>query len=156
MPHAPKAECSSITYFMYTGLGVLLAGSFFVLAAMAWPVRSNNPAHQPGHRQSLPEIRAEAPDLQPLLAKVAGSRLIRPAQVQPAVKDTGAAQELLERLKLQSIVRAGAEPIAYVRVKDSGVQKVRRGGHLLDFLVEEIESGQVKLQLDGVVVDLTY
>jgi hypothetical protein len=90
------------------------------------------------------------------LSTVAGSRLIRPAQVQPAVKDSGAAQKLLARLKLQSVVDMSGEHVAYIRVKDEGVQAIRGGSYVLDFLVESVQPGRVRLSLDGVIVELAY
>tara|TARA_B100000614_G_C14332253_1_gene405256 strand:+ start:155 stop:637 length:483 start_codon:yes stop_codon:yes gene_type:complete len=143
--------------FKQSAVVTLCVGGVLVLLALLWPTHSDaSGSYMASHRNEVPELVAPDSQLKTILAKVAGSRLIRPAQIQAAVKDTGAAQRLLSRLKLQSIVQMGSEPVAYVRVQGGSVQTVRRGGHLLDFVVDEIANGNVKLTLDGVSVDLTY
>lgn len=132
-----------------------------VIASLVIPVDSQEELAAQHSRQEVPQIQLSGvpgagADYDGLMVKVAGSRLIRPAQVQAAVKDTGAAQRLLERLKLQSVVSMGGQPVAYLRVNKEGVQSVRAGGRVLDFIVESVKPGEVKLSLDGVVVTLGH
>lgn len=142
--------------FMVMGVAAgVMTLSLLVFASVA-PIAGSNRSANRSAQPSVPEFQGPVADTHSLLTKVAGSRLIRPAQVQAAVKDTGAAQRLLERLKLQSVVNMNGEPVAYVRVNKNGVQSVRAGGRLLDFLVESVKPGEVKLSLDGVVVTLRY
>jgi hypothetical protein len=103
----------------------------------------------------LPNSRAE---LEPLLAKLAGMTLIRPAQVQAAVKSDGTAERLLKKLKLQGVVQVGNELVAYIQVDDGGkvVRSVRKGQTILDFNVDNVEAGKVTLSLQGVVVVLDH
>jgi hypothetical protein len=96
-------------------------------------------------------------DLQPVLGEIAKRQLICPAQVQAAVRDTGAAQRLAQQLKLQGVVAVAGEPVAYIQVKDGAVRSVRTGDQLLEFTVKEVKaSGTVTLLLDGVEVQLRY
>jgi hypothetical protein len=94
--------------------------------------------------------------VEPLLAKMAGRRLVRPAQVQAAVKDTGAAARLLAKLNLQGVVDIGGELVAYIQVDKRSVKTVRKGEKVLELTVEEIQPGSVKLSLEGVVVELSH
>ncbi len=103
--------------------------------------------------QPLPKIRA---NLEPLVAKMAGRHLIKPSQVQAAVKDTGIAQRLAKKLKLQGVVQVGTDLIAYVSVEKQGTKTVRQGEKLLDFVVQKIEPGKVTLSLQGVQVVLGH
>jgi len=98
----------------------------------------------------------ESPDLDGLLRTMAGRRLIRPSQVLAAVKDSGAASKLLNKLKLQGIVKITDELVAYVQVDSQGTRTVRAGDKLLDFVVKDIGSGQVTLSLEGVEVSLSH
>ena len=103
----------------------------------------------------LPVMR-EQEDLQALLARTAGRHLIRPAQVQPAVKDSGNAQLLLKRLKLQGVVEIGSDMTAYIQLDKKEVKSVARGEKVLEFDVESIEPGKVTLSLEAVRVYLVH
>ena len=103
----------------------------------------------------LPVMREEG-DLRALLARTAGRHLIRPAQVQPAVKDSGDAQRLLKRLKLQGVVEIGSDMTAYIQLDKKEVKSVARGEKVLGFDVESIEPGKVTLSLEGVRVYLVH
>lgn len=150
--------------FAWVGVVALAASAVLLVAAAVAPIGEAAGGNAAAARRRVPEVASPDADVRSLEVKLAGSKLIRPAQVQPAVKDAGAAQKLLERFKLQSVVQMGGEPVAYVRVAQGGgggagaaaVQTVRRGGRLLDFSVEEVEPGRVRLSLEGVLVDLTY
>jgi hypothetical protein len=87
---------------------------------------------------------------------MAAAFLIKPSQVQAAVKDDGTAGRLAKQLKLQGIVQIGDELVAYVQVEKAGVKTVRKGQTLLDFLVEDIEAGKIKLSWQGVIVFLEH
>jgi len=137
------------------GLAALLASACLLGAAGLLPLTTEEESMAVASRQAVPEMTLVTLAEEELLKAVAGRRLIRPAQVQAAVKDNGAAQRLLERLKLQSLVSLGGQSAAYVNVKGEGVQSVRAGGRLLDFQVESIDSSGLTLTLDGVQVKLT-
>ena len=98
----------------------------------------------------------DAPDVSLLLETMAGRRLIRPSQVQAAVKDKGVAARLVKKLKLQGVLRMGDTLVAYIAVKDQGVQTLREGEMILEFLVKSIEPGKVTLSLEGVEVVLSH
>lgn len=142
--------------FMFIGITASVVGVMIVAASVLLPIGDAEGITHVGGRERVPQLTPPDPALRTVFVKVAGSRLIRPGQIQAAVKDTGAAQRLLARLKLQSVVQLGGESVAYVQVADGGVTKVRRGEHLLDFVVEEIAPGNIRLLLDGVEVNLTY
>lgn len=91
-----------------------------------------------------------------LLKKMAGRRLIRPSQVQAAVKDTGLADRLAKKLKLQGIVQMKGSYVAYIGVEKQGVKSLKEGEKILDFLVESIKGNEVVLSLDGVQVTLQH
>jgi len=141
--------------FMGVGIVLLLAAVGLAIAACLVPVAIDEESMAASRHQLVPRMTGVSLDERQLTQAVAGRRLIRPAQVQAAVKDNGAAQRLLERLKLQSLVQMGGEPVAYVRVKGEGVQSVRAGGRILDFRVDKITAGGLTLSLDGVVVLLS-
>ena len=141
--------------FLAFGVALFVATACLLLAACFIPITIAEESMAASSRQSVPQIVETTLDEQGLTQTVAGRRLIRPAQVQAAVKDNGAAQRLLERLKLQSLVKMGGEMVAYVNVKGEGVQSVRTGGQLLDFRVDGIAAGGLKLSLDGVDVLLS-
>lgn len=142
--------------FRWAGTSALLAGLVCVAVAGLAPVDGDAANTVATAGQRVPRLAGQGVAMAPLLRQVAGSQLIRPAQIQAAVKDTGTAKRLLERLKLQSVVAMRGEPMAYVRVKDGGVRSVRKGDHLLEFYVEEVAAGEVRLTLEGVAVTLTY
>jgi len=150
------AQANTIRRFMMAGTIMLFVTLSLMAVAALVPIKTFASPDRSHVNDTIPRIASPQVDIGPLLTRVAGSRLIRPAQVQAAVKDSGAGKMLLARLKLQSVVSLGGEQIAYVRVKDEGTQTVRVGGRLLDFVVESIDPGHVKLSLEGVIVDLRY
>jgi hypothetical protein len=135
---------------------VALGGVALVVLAATGPI---NPRRQagaiaiPGRIEPISTSRA---DVEPLLARLAGTILIRPAQVQAAVKSDGTAERLLKKLKLQGDVQVGSEMVAYIQVDDGtkAVRSIRKGQTVLDFAVENVEAGKVTLSLQGVVVVL--
>jgi hypothetical protein len=142
--------------FVWAGVIAVVSSVLLAVAAAVAPI-----GPPPGHgmrsgTQSVPALDPVQKDWNDLVVQVAGSRLIRPVQIQAAVLDSGAAQRLLSRLRLQSVVQIDGAAVAYVRVRDEGVQAVREGGRLLDFMVEAVEPGNVRLSLDGVQVHLGY
>ena len=107
--------------------------------------------------KTRPILAADAmPSIASLKAQIARRRLIRPPEVKAAVKDSGAAQRLLEQLKLQGVVRMGQEYVAYVKVAERPVRSVRKGEKLLEFDVENVTPGRVVLSLQGVEVILEH
>ena len=93
-------------------------------------------------------------ELKPLLEKMMLQRLIRPAQIQAAVKDDGLAQKLVKKLKLQGIVLQNEHYIAYVRLPDKRTARIRDNDMIIDFNVDRITSQSVTLSLNGVQVEL--
>ena len=142
---------------LWVGGVMLLIGVVAVVGAAVWPLPTDGVSGGDGRPgRAVPKLDDRGGASAGWYESLTGSRLIRPAQVQAAVKDTGAAERLLRQLKLQSVVEMDGEATAYVRVDQRGVQTVRAGGRLLDFLVESIRPGEVRLSLDGVVVALHY
>jgi hypothetical protein len=132
-----------------SGSALLLYGIFMSTSAAEYPLNVGNRGHPT-------PASADSEPLGPLLARMAGRRLISPPQVQPAVRDTGAAKRLLKKLALQGVVQIGDKLVAYVKLEQVGVRAVRNGETILDFLVERIELGKVTLSLEGVIVTLTH
>ena len=137
------------------GASGLLLASCGLLALAAWPAAAADPtASTPAAGRQLAPMPTTQPHLQPLLVKIAGRTLIRPAQVQAAVQADGTAERLLKMLKLQGVVQIGETTVAYVHVEKEGVKTVRQGDTILDFTVEKVEPNKVMLNLQGVVVTL--
>ncbi len=103
-----------------------------------------------------PGLASPAPrDVDVLLRKIAGRRIIRAAQDVPTVMDPGLAGRLLKKLALEGVVSVGGKTRAYVRVEGgSGARCVTEGQKLLEFVVEKINPDEVVLSLDGVIVKL--
>lgn len=131
----------------------LAAASWCLWAAIA-PLAGTEA--MPTRLAAIQPLPKDAQDIQGLLGRVAGACPIRPAQTVAAVKDDGAAARLLKKLKLQGVVQMGDAMVAYVQVEKEGVQTVRKGQTLLQFMVEDIEPGKVTLSLQGVVVVLGH
>lgn len=138
----------------YVGIAWALLALGMVAFAWAFPVDANVQNRSSGRRKELEPLPAVGADVRPLLAKMAGTRLIRAAQVQAAVKDTGAADRLAKRLSLEGIADIAGTHVAYIRVEKKGVQSVKQGDTVLDFVVEKIVSNRVTLSLQGVQVVL--
>jgi len=139
-----------LTGISATGIGFIL----FVMA-MFWPMHSPQALAQPA--STMPAATSRAPvNIETLIAKTAGMRLIRPSSALAAVKDNGIAKKLLARMKLQGVTELGGAPIAYINIEKMGTQTVKVGDSVLDFQVQAIAQGQVTLNLDGVVVELRY
>jgi hypothetical protein len=134
----------------------LLIGAVVTLSLVClWPVKAQTDPSRLGKQHKIeawPEL-AEPPDQ--MLSKMTGKELIRPAQAQAAVKDSGAAKALAKRLKLQGIVQIGDAFTAYVQVEKDGVKSVRKGDTILEFAVKKVEAGKVTLSLDNVEVELS-
>lgn len=134
-------------------LGLTVAG---LACAVFWPVPVDVDTQVSVETRQLRPLPTTSGDIEGLLVKMAGVRLIRPAQVRAAVKDTGLAKRLLKRLKLQGVVDMGGEAVAYIQIEKQGVATVKRGQTIMDFVVEKIEPGKVTLSLQGVVVELSH
>lgn len=136
-------------------VGTLLIGVLLVLLAGLIPIKSHPSLIDEGRNNRRNEsIPHGQPELSPLMHQMAGRRLIKPAQIKAAIKDTGVAGRLAKKLKLQGIVQMGGKAVAYVKVEKQGVKSVRQGDKLLEFLVEKIEPGRVILDLDGIQIQL--
>lgn len=144
--------------------GRLLAGSLLLLvgsiglAAAMWlmPIAPDGPTIDEISRELAMADNDEALSVSDVLRQTAGRRLIRPAQIIAAVKDTGAAERLVKRLKLQGIIEMGGRKVAYVQVDGQNTVSVREGQKVLDMTVAKIESSRVEFSLDGVQASLAY
>ena len=140
---------------MWTGIVVAIVASILVAVAAVLPIRASaGYADKPANRQEFQLQMRSSQDVDALLSRTAGRPLVRPPQIQPAVKDTGAAARLVRKLKLQGIIQKGDILVAYIRVGKQGVKTVREGEKVLDFVVKEIKAGRVTLLLEGVQVEL--
>lgn len=153
---APKSGASPAVWLRRGGLVAFAVGVAAMVAAAAWPIPGDAELESMGGVSRVPEAPEAAVTAADLARAVAGRRLIRPSQVRAAVKDTGLAARLLERLKLQSVVQMHGESVAYVKVENGGVKSVRAGGRLLDFEVRQVEPGRVVLVLEGVEAVLSH
>lgn len=141
--------------FRLVGVIVLAAGLACLAVAALTPVDAE--LREAGHSSArpfspLPQPGADASDA---MAKVAGSRLIRPAQMLAPVRDSGVAAELAKRLQLTGVIQSPQGLVAYVQPEKQPVLAVREGQKVQEFVVEKIEPNQVILTLDGVAVTLT-
>lgn len=149
----PHPRLRQLMRLSVIGLGL---GAVLLVVATVWPIDRQPETTMRVAASRVPELSALEHDVNPLLGQMAGRRLIRPAQVQAAVRDTGAAQRLLGQLKLQGVVQMGDSHVAYVRIEKRGTQTVRKGDRLLEFVVESVEPGTVGLSLEGVQVALSH
>jgi len=139
------------------GAAALALGSALsVVLAVTMPIGRGGQVETMQPAGSIDRLPTTRPALQPLLAKLGGSTLIRPAQMQAAVKNDGSAERLLKKLKLQGVVQMGEDLVAYIQVEKEGTKTLRKGQTVLDFVVEHIEGGKVTLSLQGVVVSLAH
>ena len=138
---------------MVAGVAMPAVAVAVLLAAVLLPINTPTVPRLPNGKNFSP-ASDRSPDLAQLLDQTAGQGLIKPAQVQAAVKDTGAAARLVRQLTLQGVVQMGGEFVAYIAVKDQGVKAVKKGQKILEFDVKDMEPGKVVLALDGVEVQL--
>lgn len=137
-------------------LSALVAVGLLLVAAVA-PLPTELEHTAAKSRRSIQPLPTLELNLGPLMAAVASRTLIRPSQVQAAVKNTGVAAELLKQIKLQGVMTMGDDVVAYIQVKDRGVKPVREHEEIGGLVVDHIDpSGRVQLSLDGVVVQLTH
>jgi hypothetical protein len=142
---------------LWGAAGLLAATLLLFLGAVGGlPVGNADPTTtlQVTGASRLDPLPAGRTDLQALLVRMAGHTLIRPAQVQAAVKTDGTAERLLKQLKLLGVVRIGDASVAYIQVEKEGVKAVRAGDAVLEFVVERVEPRKVTLSLNGVTVPL--
>ena len=138
---------------MVVAVAMLAAAAVVLLAAVLLPINTPTvPALS--NRRDFVTVPDKRRDLARLLDQTAGAELIKPAQIQAAVKDTGVAARLVRQLTLKGVVQIGGELVAYIEVKDQGVKSVKKGQKILEFAVKDMESGKVVLTLDGVEVQL--
>lgn len=139
-----------------TSVSSAVLGLILLVIAIFWPFRAPE-VLAVSVPKDLVQQPAKAPvNMDALLTKTAGVRLIRPSNALAAVKDNGIAKKLLARMKLQGVTELAGTPVAYIGIEKMGTQTVKVGDSVLDFQVQAISSGQVTLSLDGVVVELKY
>lgn len=135
---------------------LLAVAGLLLLVAVLIPVKPDDETVGLSEAGQFRPLPLREYDTGPLLARIAGMRLIRPTQAQAAVKDSGAAKQLAKNLKLHGVVETGGELVAYIQVEKQGVKTVRKGETVLDFTVERIEPAKVLLSLQGVEVWLQH
>ena len=138
------------------GMALLALGFLAVLTSALVPLRVDLESLSSGRPRQVPPLPERKQDVEPLLAQMAGRRLIRPPQAQAAVKDSGVAREMLKKLTLQGVAKVGQDRVAYVLVQGQGVVTVRENDAVLGFVVQKIEAGKVTLSLEGVEVALGH
>ena len=139
-------------------VGILLIALALVaiLIASLLPISaSSDSAYIPRHNQSDLLLPSDE-DVKAMKAEMAGRRLVRPLQIRAAVRDTGAAAKLLERLKLCGIVQVGDERVAYIQIGNNGLATVRAGQNVSEFVVKSVNKSDVVLSLEGVEAVLQY
>ncbi len=137
-----------------TGIYLLVIAVLGLVFAVCIPTDSRPVVSKPhGGMVDMSEELAN-PDIKGLRRKISGRQLIRPAQIQAAVRDNGAADKMLKKLTLRGVVQLGKDMVAYVQVGKMGVKSVRRGDKLLELIVKDVEPGMVTLSLKGVNVVL--
>jgi hypothetical protein len=142
--------------FQWLGLACLGASLVVLLVMALMPVKAASPEPLRARARRTGVAVPQAKDPGPLLERMAGLRLIRPAQVRAAVMDSGAAARMLKKLKLQGVVHTGQTPVAYIKIDGGGTVAARRGDTVLDLVVERIDPGKVTLSLEGVIVELVH
>ncbi|MEM1330084.1 MAG: hypothetical protein AAGG07_05950 [Planctomycetota bacterium] len=138
------------------GVIALIAGLGWLGYAVLSPLSLPRADMSTDAQTPVPSLTYDGPSPSEITRLVAGSTLIKPSRVQPAVLDTGAAAKLAESLRLQSVVELGDGLSAYVRVRDDGIARVRAGDTLNGLLVESIEGNRMVLSLEGVFVELGF
>jgi hypothetical protein len=128
----------------------------WVAVAAVGPVTVPHTDLDDSQRELVTTDRASAYEVKDVLARMAGRRLVRPARIIAAVKDTGAAERLVKRLKLQGVISMGGKNVAYVQVDGKRTVSVRENEKLMEMVVQKIDSGSVLFSLDGVEAQLTY
>jgi len=150
-----SAPLSVARKFRRLSLALLLTAAVLVPVALFAPVSTKGDVEEGAVERPLGAL-GEPRNVEPLLRKLAGRRLIRPAQVQAAVRDGGAAATLLKRLALRGVVEREGDYVAYVEVEKEGTKVLRKNDSILGFQVEEVAPGKVILSLEGVLVELSH
>lgn len=141
---------------MVVSFVLVILAMVLVITSVSIPVKTNNGAEVVDLTGQYEPLMDSQTYVEPLLLKMAGRRLIRPSQVKAAVKDTGAAAQLLKKLTLQGVVQIGSDQVAYIRVEKKGTRNVKCGEKVLEFVVQKIEPGKITLSLEGVEVMLKH
>ncbi len=142
--------------FMWIGIAVAVVFLAVLLSAPFVPIDSDVKLSEQRSISGIKPLTRDPQEMGGLLQQISGRHLIRPAQIQAAVKNTGVAAQLVKRLKLLGIARMKDNLVAYIQVDTGRVATVRKGETILDFIVEDIQSGKVALSLDGVNVVLVH
>ena len=145
-----------INRFLMGSIVLLLVGLGLVLAAALMPVQIDVGKTAEKQDYQIQLASATPPKIRSLQVKMAGRQLIRPSQAKAAVKDSGAAQKLLKKLKLLGVVQIDKERLAYISIDRQGTKSVRCGEQILGLAVQKIEPGRVTLSLQGVEVVLSH
>jgi len=142
---------------MLTGGAVVAAlSSVLLVAALMYPIGFGGHLPGPDRPRQVSLLAPPQTDTDALVGKMTGRRVLRPSQIQAAVKDDGRAERLAKALRLQGVVRMGQDYVAYVQIDRQGVKGIRRGETILGFAVEKVEPGKVTLSLKGVQVLLSH
>ncbi len=158
MPHETDLRRSRALAkrMMVCGSLLLALSLVMLLVALAYPIEFDTQGRNTTRRRQVTLLTAPKRQTGLLLKKMAGRRLMRPSQIQAAIKDDGRAERLLKALKLQGVVQMGDDYVAYVQIDKRGVRAIRRGEAILGFSVQNVEPGKVTLSLEGVQAVLSH
>ena len=78
-----------------------------------------------------------------------GRTLIRPPQIEAAIKKTGTAAKLANKFRLHGVASIGGEYVAYLHEPSTGTTPVRVGDSIQVFDISEVTATSVVLSLDG-------
>lgn len=152
------AEQEAIVVSRWAGILLVVAGALAGLSAVGvvlagvWPMPRGESGMQVAQR--LDAVDQQRADAATLAGEISGRKLLEPAEVQAAVRDSGLAEEMLGKLRLNAIVKVRGKSKAYIMVEEQGVKLVEQGDKVLEFEVQEIGDDHVELTLQGVRVML--
>ena len=154
---AEPARLHQVKHGFLLQRNTVMLGIFLILALAAcqqvfWPLeplpKPENPPTQMLGVNAQPTRPLVA--LNDYLSMARKRELFKPSVPLPAENKLGqtTAEELAKRFKFLGVSGSGADLSALVAVANASVQSVRQGEHLEDFVVKEINSGQLVLELN--------
>ena len=148
----------NIETFLVSGFVFLSISLVLFLSSLILPLGVDlNPVGLDRHFGDIALSTLDNKNISLLESKITARLIIKAAQAQAAVRDTGLAKKLAKNLKLQGVVNMSDELTAYIRnTKEKRTVSVHEGEKVLDFIVKKIEQGSVTLVLDGVEVSLSH
>ena len=160
---AKPAKGLRMTHAFFGGRNMVMLGILLVLAlaacyALFWPLDAlPGAASFPTQVSQIAILDARPlPALERYLNIARKRELFKPSVPLAAGNKLGqtTAEQLAKRFKFLGVSGAKPDLSALVAVTNGGVQTVRQGERLEDFVVKEIDSGQLVLQLNEDIVTL--